>query len=85
MRHGRVCEGVPRGSAPAWLSGHNAAVRGGRHLRSPRCRTAEDEGAHTDSEPDLVAGDVGIDAGAAGAEEAAVHVEPEDEAEARYN
>jgi hypothetical protein len=46
---------------------------------------AEDEGAHPDSEPDLVAGDVGIDAGAAGAEEAAVHVEDEDEAEQRYN
>ncbi|HEY0718861.1 MAG TPA: DUF5709 domain-containing protein, partial [Streptosporangiaceae bacterium] len=32
------------------------------------------EGAHTDSEPDLVASDVGIDVGAAGAEEAAMHV-----------
>ena len=46
---------------------------------------AEDEGAHPDTEPDLVAEDVGIDAGAAGAEEAAVHVEDEDEAERRYN
>ena len=46
---------------------------------------AEDEGAHPDTEPDLVAQDVGIDAGAAGAEEAAVHVEDEDEAERRYN
>jgi hypothetical protein len=46
---------------------------------------AEDEGAHPDAEPDLVAEDVGIDAGAAGAEEAAVHVEDEDEAERRYN
>jgi Family of unknown function (DUF5709) len=35
---------------------------------------AEDEGAHSDEEPDLVANDVGIDGGAAGAEEAAVHV-----------
>jgi hypothetical protein len=35
---------------------------------------AEDEGAHSDEEPDLVAHDVGIDGGAAGAEEAAVHV-----------
>ncbi|MGO9078673.1 MAG: DUF5709 domain-containing protein [Streptosporangiaceae bacterium] len=35
---------------------------------------AEDEGAHQDSEPDLVARDVGIDGGAATAEEAAVHV-----------
>jgi hypothetical protein len=35
---------------------------------------AEDEGAHSDVEPDLVARDVGIDGGAATAEEAAVHV-----------
>jgi hypothetical protein len=42
---------------------------------------AEDEGAHPDTEKDLVASDVGIDAGAAGAEEAAVHVLDEDEAE----
>lgn len=35
---------------------------------------AEDEGAHPDAEPDLVARDVGIDGGAATAEEAAVHV-----------
>ena len=35
---------------------------------------AEDEGAHTDTEKDLVATDVGIDGAAAGAEEAAVHV-----------
>ncbi len=40
---------------------------------------AEDEGAHPDEEEDLVASDVGIDAGAAGAEEAAVHVTDEDE------
>jgi hypothetical protein len=35
---------------------------------------ADDEGAHPDAESDLVAHDVGIDGGAAGAEEAAVHV-----------
>jgi|SRR5580658_282685 hypothetical protein len=35
---------------------------------------AEDEGAHQDTEPDLVARDVGVDAGAASAEEAAMHV-----------
>ena len=35
---------------------------------------AEDEGAHPDEEEDLVARDVGIDGGAATAEEAAVHV-----------
>lgn len=34
---------------------------------------AEDEGAHPDTEEELVARDVGIDAGAASAEEAAVH------------
>ncbi len=41
----------------------------------------EDEGAHPDREPDLVAEDVGIDAGAASAEEAAVHLTDEDEDE----
>jgi hypothetical protein len=39
---------------------------------------AEDEGAHADAEPDLVARDVGIDAGAASAEEAAVHLDDSD-------
>ncbi len=39
----------------------------------------EDEGAHPDREPDLVAEDVGIDAGDASAEEAAVHLTDEDE------
>jgi hypothetical protein len=38
---------------------------------------AEDEGAHSDFEPDLVARDIGIDAGAATAEEAAVHTTDE--------
>jgi hypothetical protein len=38
---------------------------------------AEDEGAHPDTEPDLAARDVGIDGGAAGAEEAAVHIQDE--------
>lgn len=38
---------------------------------------AEDEGAHRDTESDLVARDVGIDGGAAGAEEAAVHIQDE--------
>ena len=40
---------------------------------------ADDEGAHTDDEEDLVAHDVGIDGGAASAEEAAVHIQDEDE------
>jgi Family of unknown function (DUF5709) len=39
---------------------------------------ADDEGAHPHAEPDLVARDVGIDAGAASAEEAAVHVQDDD-------
>jgi Family of unknown function (DUF5709) len=38
---------------------------------------AEDEGVHPDTEAGLVARDVGIDGGAAGAEEAAVHVQDE--------
>ena len=40
---------------------------------------ADDEGAHADAEEDLVAHDVGLDGGAASAEEAAVHIEDEDE------
>ncbi|HTT50136.1 MAG TPA: DUF5709 domain-containing protein [Streptosporangiaceae bacterium] len=40
---------------------------------------AENEGIGPDTEPDLVAEDVGIDAGAASAEEAAVHVTDEEE------
>jgi len=38
---------------------------------------ADDEGAHGDTEPDLVARDVGIDGGAASAEEAAIHTSDE--------
>ena len=47
-----------------------------RDARSGRL-VAEDEGAHPDTESDLVARDVGIDGGAAGAEEAAVHIQDE--------
>jgi Family of unknown function (DUF5709) len=36
-----------------------------------------DEGAHTDTEKDVVASDVGTDAGNLTAEEAAMHVEPQ--------
>jgi hypothetical protein len=42
---------------------------------------AEDEGAHADAEPDLVARDAGIDSGGATAEEAAVHEVDEDDIE----
>lgn len=44
---------------------------------------AEDEGAHTPAEADLVAQDVGIDGGAASAEEAAVHVVEDDDTDIR--
>jgi hypothetical protein len=44
---------------------------------------AEDEGAHPDAEEDLVARDVGIDGGAASAEEAAVHVVDDDDTDIR--
>jgi hypothetical protein len=40
---------------------------------------ADDEGSHPDAEAELVAHDVGIDGGAATAEEAAVHVQDEDD------
>ena len=51
----------------------------GRDFPDPRSGrlVAEDEGAHPDTEADLVARDVGIDAGAASAEEAAVHTQDE--------
>jgi Family of unknown function (DUF5709) len=54
------------------LTGDEADPRSGRLVE-------EDEGAHPDEEPDLFAYDVGIDGGAAGAEEAAVHVLADDE------
>jgi len=44
---------------------------------------AEDEDAHADAEEDLVARDVGIDGGAASAEEAAVHVVEDDDTDIR--
>ena len=54
------------------------AAEGGRAGRL----VAEDEGVRTDTEKDLVAQDVGIDGAAAGAEEAAVHVVDDPEADA---
>jgi Family of unknown function (DUF5709) len=44
---------------------------------------AEDEGAHPDDEEDLVARDVGVDGGAASAEEAAIHVVDDDDTDIR--
>jgi hypothetical protein len=54
------------------VGGEVGAERAGRFV-------AQDEGVHTDTEKDLVAEDVGIDGAAAGAEEAAVHVVPDDD------
>ncbi|MEU8874569.1 DUF5709 domain-containing protein [Streptomyces javensis] len=42
---------------------------------------APDEGAHTDTTKEAIARDEGIDAGAAGAEEAAVHTVPDEQLE----
>jgi hypothetical protein len=50
------------------LTGDDLEPRAGRLV-------AEDEGSYPDTEADLVARDVGIDGGAASAEEAAVHVQ----------
>jgi hypothetical protein len=49
------------------------------NLTQPRSGrlVAPDEGAHADEESDLVATDVGIDGGAASAEEAAIHLTDE--------
>jgi Family of unknown function (DUF5709) len=44
---------------------------------------ADDEGTHADGEAELVAHDVGIDGGAAGAEEAAMHVVKDDDTDIR--
>ena len=46
------------------------------HVPDPRTGrlVAPDEGAHGDYESDVVAQDVGIDGGGAGAEEAAIHI-----------
>jgi len=44
---------------------------------------ADDEGAHADADADLVAHDVGIDGGAASAEEAAVHTVEDDDTDIR--
>jgi hypothetical protein len=53
---------------PGSPAGEAAEPRSGRLV-------ADDEGAHPDAQADLVAHDVGIDGGAATAEEAAVHVQ----------
>ena len=53
------------------IDGEVGAERSGRLV-------APDEGAHRDTDDELTASDVGIDAGAASAEEAAMHVVPEE-------
>jgi hypothetical protein len=55
-----------------------AADTSGEEQRAGRL-VADDEGAHSPKEAHLVATDVGIDGGAAGAEEAAVHVMNDEE------
>jgi hypothetical protein len=70
---------VPEGDGVGDLSGSDGelldeevgARRAGRLV-------APDEGAHADLEKDLIAGDVGINGAAASAEEAAVHIVPDD-------
>src|SRR6516225_1995802 len=59
-----------------WSAGMRFGTTAGRLV-------AEDEGAHPDTEADLVARDAGIDGGAASAEEAAVHVVDEDDYDIR--
>ncbi|MFJ4835422.1 DUF5709 domain-containing protein [Streptomyces sp. NPDC088747] len=54
------------------LDGEVGAARAGRLI-------APDEGAHEDAEKDMLAEDVGIDGGAASAEEAAVHLIPDED------
>jgi hypothetical protein len=63
-------ESVPS-SDGQWADYEEPDPRAGRLL-------ATDEGAHPAVEPEMVAHDVGIDGGAATAEEAAVHVLPDD-------
>ncbi len=74
----RVAQEVPEPD-PYELAANETEDVGGEvgDARSGRL-VAEDEGAHTDVEKDLVAEDVGIDGAAAGAEEAAVHIVDEE-------
>ncbi len=82
---------VPEGRAPDGADGDaDAADEYGDGLLlddgpDPRAGrlVAEDEGAHPDEEKDLVARDVGIDGGAASAEEAALHVVEDDDTDIR--
>ncbi len=73
-------EGTEEASADEDLDG--LLLDDGADPRSGRL-VADDEGSHADDEPELVARDVGIDAGAATAEEAAVHVVDDDDRDVR--
>jgi hypothetical protein len=66
---------APEDPDQAWPSdGSPPEARAGRLV-------ADDEGSRATTEPDILAHDVGIDGGAASAEEAAVHVVSEDDLE----
>ncbi len=85
-------EDVPGGSAPDGADGEDddeadeyvdgLLLDDGPDPRAGRL-VAEDEGANPDEEADLVARDVGIDGGAASAEEAALHVVDDDDTDIR--
>jgi hypothetical protein len=82
-------EDVPEGGAPDGEDDDEAdeyvdglLLDDGPDPRAGRL-VAEDEGAHPDEEADLVARDVGIDGGAASAEEAALHVVDDDDTDIR--
>ncbi len=77
-------EPEPDPYAEAELAGEDEAADDEEPAPRSGRLVAEDEGAHPDTEPDLVARDVGIDAGAASAEEAAVHVSDEDADDGGY-
>jgi hypothetical protein len=89
LPEGRLPEGSEIGEDPADIDEDPAdqdidglLLDAGPDPRAGRL-VAQDEGAHPDEEPDLVARDVGIDAGGASAEEAAVHVVDDDDTDIR--
>jgi hypothetical protein len=80
----RLSEEAPEGSGPAGDGIGDLPYGEGERLdeevgddRAGRL-VAPDEGAHEDAEKDMIASDVGIDGAAASAEEAAVHLIPDD-------
>jgi hypothetical protein len=77
---GRAADGDDEDEADEYVDG--LLLDDGPDPRAGRL-VAEDEGAHPDDEEDLVARDVGIDGGAASAEEAAIHVVEDDDTDIR--